>query len=59
MTGALDAVKTAVNDSEQPSEAELQLAGDLVRQAKEQGALMSAPGLMRALTKSLLETRAG
>ena len=55
MTEALDAVNAAVEDV-QPTDEELELARDLVRQAKQQGALMSAPGLMRALTRSVLET---
>jgi putative transposase len=56
MTDTMDAVNTAIEDEAQPTDAELELARDLVRQAKEQGALMSAPGLMRALTRSVPET---
>jgi putative transposase len=56
MTETLDAVKPAIEDIDQPTAAELELARDLVRQAQEQGASMSAPGLMRALTKTVLET---
>jgi hypothetical protein len=54
MTETLDVVNTAVEEA-LPDE-ELELARDLVRQAREQGASMSAPGLMRALTRSVLET---
>lgn len=56
MTETLDAVKPAIEDTDQPTTAELELARDLVRQAQAQGASMSAPGLMRALTKTVLET---
>lgn len=56
MTETLEAVTTAVDEIEQPTRAELEVARDLVRQARGQGASMSAPGLMRALTKSVLET---
>ena len=55
MTETLDAVNTTVEEASPTSE-ELELARDLVRQAREQGASMSAPGLMRALTRSVLET---
>jgi len=55
MTETLDAVNTAVEEV-LPTDEELELARDLVRQAREQGASMSAPGLMRALTRSVLET---
>jgi putative transposase len=56
MTETLDAVKTAVEEAVVPTDEELELARELVRQAREQGASMSAPGLMRALTRSVLET---
>lgn len=56
MTDTMDAVNTAVEHDAEPTAAELELARGLVRQAREQGASMSAPGLMRALTKSVLET---
>ena len=55
MTETLDAVNTAIEEAS-PSVEEWELARDLVRQAREQGASMSAPGLMRALTRSVLET---
>jgi transposase-like protein len=55
MTETLDAVNTAMEEA-LPTGEELKLARDLVRQARDQGASMSAPGLMRALTRSVLET---
>ncbi|WP_245537922.1 IS256 family transposase [Tsukamurella paurometabola] len=45
-----------MDDGRQPTEQELQLARELVAQAREQGASMSAPGMLRALTKTMLET---
>ncbi|ODA90858.1 hypothetical protein ATY41_08035 [Leifsonia xyli subsp. xyli] len=56
MTETMDAVDAAIEDDDRPTVAEFELAWDLVRPAREQGASMSAPGLMRALTKSVLET---
>lgn len=44
-----------MDDGREPSEQELQLARELVAQAKESGASMSAPGMLRALTKTMLE----
>jgi transposase-like protein len=55
MTETLDAVSAAMEEAV-PTVEELELARELVRRAREQGASMSAPGLMRALTRSVLET---
>lgn len=45
-----------MDDGKEPSEQELQLARELVAAAREQGAVMSAPGMLKALTKTMLET---
>nr|WP_245537960.1 IS256 family transposase [Tsukamurella paurometabola] len=45
-----------MDDGREPTQQELDLARELVASAKEQGASMSAPGMLKALTKMMLET---
>jgi len=45
-----------MDDGREPTERELELARELVETAREQGAVMSAPGMLKALTKTMLES---
>jgi putative transposase len=56
MTATLDAVATRKNDKPEPS-AEQRAAEELVRRAREQGLALTGPdGLLKQLTKTVLET---
>lgn len=45
-----------MDDGREPAQQELGLARELVAQAREQGAVTSTPTMLRALTKTMLET---
>lgn len=57
MTEKLDDMNAAEEESEQPSDAELATARELVAQARDKGVSLTGPdGLLKALTKTVIET---